>query len=302
MAPAKPDTLELLKLAFEEQVKLLSAQDPDYLVLRSHVIAEVLLKLILAVRLDCDLKNLPRLNFYLVAHLALVGEGAAAHLQNEVLALNELRNDIAHDFSVTIPSRRWQFRDRAKSAPSERLRNRWLMIGLLRLVRLNVRLFADAIRRIMEKSSQAERDKLLAELPEHLHFFVTEPDLAWERSIANIKEFASRDPHLRPTSVDNVNSAQRAVLNVWKSYDLAMKSLAASNATGELSASEYDSIIAYATELKTGSLELLQITEEWKATDHATRFVARYEEVLRLLKQIEAVAASKEAKRPDSSP
>ena len=71
--------------------------DLELFVLKCHLIAERQLYSLLAIRLEIDEKHLPPLQFLPLAKLALGGSTYNQTLV-QVLALNDLRNEFAHEF------------------------------------------------------------------------------------------------------------------------------------------------------------------------------------------------------------
>jgi hypothetical protein len=77
----------------------------ELFVAKAHLLIERQLYALLALRLRVDERELPEMSFYLLANLALVGD-EYSHALAEVLALNRLRNEYAHELEDTRVKKR----------------------------------------------------------------------------------------------------------------------------------------------------------------------------------------------------
>jgi hypothetical protein len=79
--------------------------EPELFVLKCHLIVERELYSLLAIRLDMEEKQLPSLQFFPLAKLALGGD-TFKHTFSEVSTLNDLRNEYGHELeSANVQSK-----------------------------------------------------------------------------------------------------------------------------------------------------------------------------------------------------
>jgi hypothetical protein len=86
------DVVPLLKMASDLSIPL------ELCVLKFHLIVELELYQLLALRLDVEERHLPPLQYFHLAKLALAGTSFNTTLK-KVLALNDLRNEFSHELA-----------------------------------------------------------------------------------------------------------------------------------------------------------------------------------------------------------
>jgi len=269
-----PSTTELIQAVADLQRAILPLEDMEVVVLKSHLMSEILLRFILAVRLDIQIESLPALSYQPLVILAMGGPGRR-RLKKDLLRLNELRNDLAHEFlETTYSAGMWSFVNRWRKATGKR-RVRWVYFAKLRFYKLNYQLLLDFLKIGLLTKSDQEKAEIAAQLPPEWRFIISEPDTAWPKLVTPPPKWKA--PLMQSDLVSDAAAASRAAVEGTKLYGAILDEFADLYTAGIIDRAEIDRVEADSVVIREHGRRVIALVKEWRAQNLHEQFPTVYE-------------------------
>lgn len=256
------------------QESITPSEDMEMVVLKAHLISEVLLRFLLSARLEVPIESLPGLQYQPLALLALGGPGKRT-LKKDVLRLNELRNDLAHEvLETSYSAAMWSFVRRWRQASGKR-KVGWVHFAKIRFYKINHQIAVEVVKIALNAASPEERLKLIEHFPPEHRSLIADPDGAWAKFAARRPKWKA--PLVSTREVTDAVSASQAVVSATKIYSEVMKQLGQLYKDGVLINAERALIEREADVVRNHGRKAAAITQVWRGIAVGQQFAVAYQ-------------------------
>lgn len=232
----------------------------EIVVLKFHLMTEVLLKVLLALRLGIEIKSMPSISFSSLVVLALGGPGKR-ELKKDLFRLNELRNDLAHEpVEIQYSSEMWPFIRRWQRATAPKQRVRWVHFAKIRFLKINFLVMMEIIKLAFEGCSHEEREQLGKELPIGWEAILSSPGDVWR---ALVDRPLWQAPLTAAERVMDAGTAARAIVDGHKIRFAIIDELVKMHLDGRISEEELASIASEDDAAREHARRLFKLTTQW---------------------------------------